>query len=289
MPSLCRWVIASLVVCAMTLIARSDRPLNRPVSLDKIEGGDLFVLDASGTVARLSILDKSLSIKGSFKLPVDAYPTDLVSAKLFSEPTLLISSNNQKQAFVSQYSLDGKLKNSWGLWNSISGLDVDYNAHIIYVANSAEPEIYQIVLHQSYKSSPAFVASVDGAKQIGPLVCDVKNGRLLLGDISNGKILEFNLKTRKSRILSEDFGSPQALLISPSSSFLYIADAAKKKIFTLDLSQPKARPKVFAALTGFRSPSGLARLDDGRLVVSDDEAGELFILSTTGVLEFTVP
>jgi hypothetical protein len=57
---------------------------------------------------------------------------------------------------------------------------------------------------------------------------------------------------------------------------------------TYSIAQPKAGPKVFAKLPEFRSPSGLAWVDEG-LAVSDDGAKKLFFLSKTGSLQEALP
>jgi DNA-binding beta-propeller fold protein YncE len=275
-----------LLLSPLTITAAPEDRLKRPISLDKIDNGDLFALDATGTVIRLAVSDKKLTITGAFELSAIAYPTDLVSAKLFDQPTLLISSNNQKAGFVSQYSLAGRLEHFWAFRNSVSGLDVDYNSHIVYVASSETSEIFQIKLESSRQIGPSFMGAVLGSRQLGPLVFDVAKNRLFVGDIATGQIFEFDLKTRKSRVFARDLGSPQALLVSSGSDFLYVADASRRKIYAFDLKQGNTSPKVFSALPEFRSPSGLARLEDGRLIVSDDAAGVLFVLSKTGTLQF---
>jgi sugar lactone lactonase YvrE len=115
----------------------------------------------------------------------------------------------------------------------------------------------------------------------------VPNRRLLIGDLGTGQVFEFDLESRKSRVLSRVFQSPQALLISATSDVLYVADASRRKIYVIDLKRKNTPPKVFSALAEFRSPSGLARLEDGRIIVSDDEAGKLFVLSQNGELQST--
>jgi hypothetical protein len=270
----------------MVTVASPDR-LKKPTAVDKISSGDLYVLDSSGAVFRLAPSGTSLAVKSSFNLPSFSYPTDLVSARLFTKLTLLITTNNQNFGFVSQYSPDGKLEYTWTFRNGVAGLDVDYDSHIVYVASSNSPEIYQINLQPSTQTSPTFTGSVLGARQLGPLVMDMGKKLLFVADLISGQIFEFNIKTRKSRILANNLSSPQGLLLSADSTLLYIADGPRRKIYVMDLKRGKAIPQVFTAVPEFRNPSGLARLADGRLVVADDEAGSLFLLSKTGMLQST--
>jgi len=280
--------IVSMLFVSLPLFAPSAEQLRRPISLDKIDNGDLYALDSSGTVFRIAVSGEGLAIKNSFSLPATAYPTDVVSANLYNHLTLLISANSQLLGYVYQYSVEGKVEQFWSFRNAIAGLDVDAKSHVLYIAISQTSEIYQINLQPSKQAGASYIGVVPRAKQLGPLVFDViGKDRLLLGDVGDGQIFEFNLKTRKSRVFASNVGSPQALLISAASNVLYVADALHRKIYLVDLKQENAAPKVFAALREFRSPSGLARLEDGRLIVSDDEAGALFVLSKTGTLQFT--
>jgi DNA-binding beta-propeller fold protein YncE len=280
-------LITAFLLVSLNTLAGSNDQLKRPISLDKIEPGDLYALDASGAVFRLAVSNSGLAVKGGFRLPPFAYPADLVSAQLFNQLTLLITTNNQKSGFVSQYSLDGKLQHLWSFRYGVAGLDVDYKSHIVYVSSSYAPEVYEINLQAAGQTSPGFSGTVVGARQLGPLVVDMRKGRLLLGDLEAGQVFEFDLKSKKSRVFVSNLGSPQALLLSDDSTALYIADGSRKKIYVCDLNSATQTPKVFAALPGFRNPAGLARLGDGRIVVADDEAGSLFVLSKTGQLQST--
>src|ERR1051325_2231589 len=101
---------AMLFLIAFDNLRASNDQLRRPISLDKTEPGDLYALDASGIIFRLAVSNSGLEIKGSFRLPPFAYPADVVSAHPFGQLMLLITTNNQKAGFVSQFSSEGKLQ-----------------------------------------------------------------------------------------------------------------------------------------------------------------------------------
>lgn len=291
------FVLLTLIFLLPPLTIRQNaKELRRPIALDKIDGGDLFALDASGAVLRLKASGQTLTLSGSFSLStiVSSAPTDLVSAKLFGQPTLLVTTNNQRSGFLSQYSLEGALQNTWTFRSSVVGLDVDYNSHIVYVAAYNTPEIYSVNLQapnaqaQQQRLGPAFVGSVLGARHLGPLAVDLTRSCLYLGDVETGQVFQFDIKTHKSRVIARHFSSPQALLLSSDSSSLYIADAQGRKVYILNLTQANATPKIFSALAQFRSPAGLAKLEDGRVVVADDRTGVIFILSQNGTVQSTI-
>lgn len=292
-----KFVLLTLILLSPPLtIGQNATGLRKPIALDKIDGGDLFALDASGAVLRLKASGQTLAASGSFRLStlVSSAPTDLVSAKLFGQPTLLVTTNNQKSGFLSQYSVDGALQNTWTFRGLVVGLDVDYNSHIVYVAAYNTPEIYGVNLQasnaqaQQQRLGPVFVGSVLGARHLGPLAVDLTRSCLYLGDVETGQVFQFDIKTHKSRVIARHLSSPQALLLSSDSSSLYIADALGRKVYILDLTQANATPKIFSALAQFRSPTGLAKLEDGRVVVADDQAGMIFILSQKGTVQSTL-
>ena len=281
-------VVSSFFTLAFALYAPPASDLRRPIALDKISSGDLYALDMSGSVIRIAASSGGLSIVGSFELPVFSYPSDLISAKLFGQPALFVSANTQRFGTVSQYSLEGKLHHRWTLNYAAAGLDVDFNSHTLYIANADRPEIYQISLQETQFRDPSFLTEILGARRLGPLICDVSKQKLYLGDVEAGEIVEFDLRTRKSRLLAEGLSSPQGLLLSPDTKLLYIADSSRRKIYALNLQPGKNSPKVFSAISDFRSPSGITRLEDGRIVVADERASAIFVLGANGTLQSTL-
>jgi hypothetical protein len=283
-------LISSVLFFSLGIYGASAGELRRPIALDKIDGGDLYALDASGIIFRLSETGSGLGIVGSFELPAFSYPTDLISAKLFGQPALFVTLNSRTSNLVSQWALDGKRQHDWSFTRAVGGLDVDFNSHILYItASGRHPEIYRIILQPPQYTHPEFIGEAVGAGRLGPIVFDPSRNKLFVGDIETGRIFEFDIRTHRSRVVSTRFSSPQALLVSADGNLLYVADGSRRRVYKLDLARPNATPRVFAAIPRFKSPSGLARLDDGRIVVSDYDAGKLFVFSRTGTLESTFP
>jgi hypothetical protein len=68
-----------ITVLLVTLAGRGVGQLSRPIAMDKIEPGDLFVLNLSGTILRLHPGSTGLSLVNQFTLPGQQHPADLVS------------------------------------------------------------------------------------------------------------------------------------------------------------------------------------------------------------------
>lgn len=281
--------LAVALLLPLLLPAQTFNRPKRPVAVETSAGGDLFVLDASGKVLRLKVTAQGLTSAGDFPLSPPLSPTDLALAVSVEQPVVLVTSDNQRSGFLTQYSLEGKVQKTWVFPRLVLGLDVDRNSKIAYVTSFDVPQIYSVSLQQTPRTKeghdPEFVTEVLGARRLGPLTVDSRRGRLYLGDIEAGQIFQFDMKTGKSTVIARDLASPQALLVSADGSRLYIADASRRKVYGLDLKTPGSTPKVFSSLRQFRSPAGLAMLEDGRLVVADEQAGVLFVLSQQGTIQ----
>lgn len=284
-------IVVVFVLPTHDTLGQKSTGLTRPISLDKINGGDLFALDASGAVLRLKIGPQGATPVSSFKLPVLASPTDLTSAQLFGRNVLFVTTNNQKAGILSQYTLEGTLQNRWLLRNLVVGVDVDPNSYVVYLAAYDAPEIYRVRLQrpsdQSKQASlsPEFVGSVLGALHLGPVIFDLSRGCLYVAELDAGQIYRFDLETSKSRVIASNLSTPRAFLLSADSNLLYIADSSRRRIYVLDLKRNKAIPRIFSEATQFRSPCGLAKLEGGEVVVADEQASMIFVLSKTGSVQ----
>jgi hypothetical protein len=225
----------------------------------------------------------TLTPSGSFDLPSMQAPSDIVSAIASRQRTVFVAAQSSRGGSVFQYDLDGRLLSTWTAQHILSGLDFDKSANTIYVASYDRPEI----LCSPISNRGGILqecGEIIGARQLGPVIVDTSRGQLLVGEVQNGEIYSLDLKTHKSRLLTGNLGSPQGLLLSADSKQLLIADAIRRKIYRLDLSRPTAAPVEFSSESVFREPVGLALLSSGSIVVADDRANALFILSPTGRL-----
>jgi len=275
-----------LLIASAQLISAQNQALGRPVAIDRLPPGSLFVLGAQGVVRAVDFQGGKPVITGTFRLPSGWAGSDIVSAQVGGQNNLFIAVNYGLTGQVSMYSATGTLIRSWPLSSGVAGIEYDAADSTLYVASGRTPQIFRIAMTNG--SQPEFVAQASGSQRLGPILYDAGEKALLVGDLVMGAIYKVDIANHKSSMLFSGLTSPQALKLSRDGSTLFIADAGARRIMSYSIAQPKAGPKVFAKLPQFRSPSGLAWADDG-LAVSDDGAKKLFFLSKSGSLQETLP
>jgi hypothetical protein len=278
-----RWLVILLTI----ILGAAQGQRMRPIAMDKIESGDLYVLGLSGHLYRLRTQIGGMSLITQVDLPGAVYPVDLTSAKLNNQAALFVSYNNEQFGAVSRYSIDGKIEHTWFLRSGVAGVDIDYVTQTLYVASSDSGEISSINLKNN--DAPKYIASILDARKLGPLVLHVPKRLLFAADIETGNIYEANLATKKTRLFAPRMGLPQAMLVLEDQNILLVADSAGRRIYSIRLNEPTTHATVWAALPDFRSPSGLARLATDQIAVSDDSTGKLFALSMDGRLLYSYP
>jgi DNA-binding beta-propeller fold protein YncE len=283
---LAQFFLSALLIASAQLTIAQKAELGRPVAIDKLPSGSLFVLGAQGVVRAVDFQNGKPAITGTFRLPSGWAGSDIVSAQVGGQNNLFVAINYGLTGQVSLYSTTGNLIRSWTLRSGVAGIDFDAADSTLYVASGRTPEIFRITMANG--SQPEFVAQASGSQRLGPILYDAREKALLVGDLVMGAIHKVDIANHKSSLLFTGLTSPQALKLSPDGSTLYVADAGARSIMTYSIAQPKAGPKVFAKLPEFRSPSGLAWVDEG-LAVSDDGAKKLFFLSKSGSLEDMLP
>ena len=283
---LAQFFLPALLIASAQLITAQKAELGRPVAIDKLPSGSLFVLGAQGVVRAVDFQNAKPAITGTFRLPSGWAGSDIVSARVGGQSTLFVAVNYGLTGQVSMYSTTGTLIRSWTLRSGVAGIDYDGSESTLYVASGRTPEIFRITMANG--SQPEFVAEASGSQRLGPIVYDARDKALLVGDLVMGVIYKVEIANHKSSLLFSGLTSPQALKLSQDESTVYIADAGARSILTYSIAQPKAASKVFSKLPQFRSPSGLAWVDQG-LAVSDDGAKKLFFLSKTGSLQEALP
>lgn len=283
---LTQFFLSTLLIASAQLTTAQNAALGRPVAIDKLPSGSLFVLGAQGVVRAVDFQNGKPAITGTFRLPSGWAGSDIVSAQVGGQSILFVAVNYGLTGQVSLYSTTGNQIRSWTLHSGVAGIDFDAADSTLYVASGRTPEIFRITMANG--SQPEFVAEASGSQRLGPILYDAREKALLVGDLVMGAIHKVDIANHKSSLLFTGLTSPQALKLSPDGSTLYVADAGARSIMTYSIAQPKAGPKIFARIPEFRSPSGLAWVDEG-LAVSDDGAKKLFFLSKTGSLQETLP
>jgi len=283
---LAQFLLSAFLIASSQLIPAQKSELGRPVAIDKLPSGSLYVLGAQGVVRAVDFQNGKPAVTGTFRLPPGWAGSDIVSTHVGGQNTLFVAANYGLTGQVGMYSLTGNLIRSWTLRSGIAGIDYDAASSTLFVASGRTPEIFGIAMTNG--SQPEFLAAVSGSQRLGPILYDPNERALLVGDLVMGAIYKVDIANHKSSLFFTGLTSPQALKLSPDGATLYVADAGARKIVTYSIAQPKAPARVFAASPLFRSPSGLAWVDGG-LAVSDDSARTLFFLSKNGSLGETLP
>jgi hypothetical protein len=283
---LVQFSLSVLLIASAQFITAQKAELGRPVAIDKLPSGSLYVLGAQGVVRAVDFQNGKPAITGAFRLPPGWAGSDIVSAQVGGQNILFIAVNYGLTGQVCMYSTTGNLIRSWTLRSGVSGIDYDASDSTLFVASGRTPEIFRITMTNG--SQPEFVAEVSGSQRLGPILYDPNEGALLAGDLVMGAVYKVDIAHHNSSLLFTGLTNPQALKLSQDRTTLFVADAGSRSIVSYSIAQPKAAPRVFAKLPRFRSPSGLAWTEEG-LAVSDDGARRLFFLSRTGSLEDMLP
>jgi DNA-binding beta-propeller fold protein YncE len=277
---------ALLIASALQAAAQTD-DLGRPAAIDRLASGSLYALDEQGSVHAVDFPGGKPAVTGSFRLPVGGAESDIVCAQLGGKDVLFVAANFGLIGQVSIFSTTGQMsKQYWNLPNGVAGIAYDAADSILYVASGRTPEIFGINVLKN--GSPVFLAETPGSQRLGPILYDVRENALLVGDLVMGAIYKVDIVSRKAALLFGGLTSPSGMKLSADGSLLFVSDDAARRVVTFTMAQPGSAPKVFAKIPQFRSPSGLAWVDEG-LAVSDDGARKLFILSKSGALLAMLP
>jgi sugar lactone lactonase YvrE len=283
---LAQFFLSALLIASAQHLTAQIQGLGRPVAIDKLPSGSLYVLGAQGVVHAVDFPNGKPVLTGAFRLPSGWAGSDIASAQVDGRNVLFLSVNYGLTGQICMYSPTGNLIRSWTLRSGVSGIDYDAASSTLFVASGRTPEIFRITMAMG--SQPQFIAEVSGSQRLGPILYDSRENALLVADLVMGAIYKVDISHPKSFLLFSGLTSPQALKLSPDGTTLFVADAGARDVVTYSIAQPRAAPRIFARIPRFRSPSGLAWADD-RLAVSDDGARKLFILSKSGSLEDMLP
>ncbi|MGI9102222.1 MAG: SMP-30/gluconolactonase/LRE family protein [Terriglobales bacterium] len=198
--------------------------------------------------------------------------------------TVSTQSEQAGQGLLMQYSLDGREQQKWSVFGRVlAGVAVDAKKGEVYLGDSSNAEILILNLGKgTARTGPQYFARVAGASRLGPITLDAEGHRLFAADVEQGKVYVIDLSRRKSALVASGLGEPSALTFSPTLRTLYVADAARRCIWQIQVDTAVPRLKTFSAVTELREPRGLAMRPDNTLWVADYGARAIFLLSPTG-------
>jgi hypothetical protein len=259
----------------------APRKIGTPVAITR-SSSELYVLSMGGTVSVLHITPGGLIERNHFSIAGADRPIDLTSSKSDDIESLFVCSRqDEKTAYITQYSPSGKVIKRWLLPDTCTGLDFDRTERAVYFGTSPSNRIFRIKVRDG--SGPISVGEIGRAGSIGPIAVDAIRHRVYAGDARDGSVYEFDLTTGKVRIVASGLGDVPAINFAPDGFVLYVADASHRRILQVRTTLDVPRAETFAEGI-FRRPSGLAHLGQplGGLAVSDSSAGSVFLLSSTG-------
>lgn len=260
--------------------------LERPVMLDSNgPGSELFVLDASGSLHELRVTQNSLEEYGRISLPPELTAADMTYSLSGGQQSLLIAGVESGRGIVVRYSLDGRSLKTWSFRNICSGIDFGAATHLAYVATSDSNEIYRLDLQGT---EITYVTRIANAAKLGPLAFDEARQEIYVADVASGRIYQYSIATKASKVLVTDLSAPNALAFDPEASRLFIADPGRRAIFTVDTRSRKPVAAEFAS-DPLKAPYGMTLISKGRVAVADYGANSVLVFSSKGGLLFRFP
>jgi hypothetical protein len=278
--------------------------LSGPVAVDRISDSEFFVLSSDGSIRRL--LNTGNNFQQVAKFSVQGFPIDFTYSVSEGVASVFVCSAIVDKGVISRYSTDGALMKHWWLWHTCGGLDFDPQEHMLYVASTDTNEIYRLDVRKDGQLES--IGELPIAGKLGPIVVDSDRKLVYASDIAEGKVYEYDVAKRFSRVIAANLGSPVALFFDAKTKLLYVADATAKRILALTINRSRqgrqssiltSRPtkqstsnltvRVLLQSANLRSPSGVVPAGNGELVISDYGANRIFVVSSNGQVSFQYP
>ena len=279
-------LIASIFGLPPWVVGQDRAKLQRPVMMDSNgPGTDLFVLDESGILHKFHVTQNSLEEYGRSPLPAEFTPADMAFAAAGGQDSLLFAGTQAGHGALVRYSIDGVALHTWTFRNICSGIDFSTAKHTAYVATSDSNEIYRVDLT---KPDPTFVTRISEATKLGPVALDEGHQQFFVADVASGKIYEYSLASKTSKVVAAGLSAPTALAFDAESNRLFVADPGRGGIFTVDTRAAAPAPIEFAPGT-LKSPYGITLISGSRVAVADYGANRAVVLSVKGDVLFRFP
>ena len=189
---------------------------------------------------------------------------------------------------LESYDSKGKHLHSWKVGGAAAGasaVGVDSSHQTVYVASLIGGEIYRLEL--GGKQEVQYVLQIPGASRIRALAVDPARGRLFAGDAFDGRLYVVDLARRRAELLSQGFGEPSALAYDGRARKLYVADVARRKIWTIRVDMKTTAIATFSSVP-FHEPLGLALDAAQNLWVCDRADRVIYGISPSGQVLQTV-
>jgi DNA-binding beta-propeller fold protein YncE len=285
-----RWpfatALALLFAFPLLMLGQNSEPVialkvGKPVAISGTTSTGYFVLTADGVVYRYANGPSGLTFSGRFNLPMSGQATDLTMSRMGQQDSVIVASWSSSEAsgWIYRYSPEGKMLHSWRISKVVSGLATDDRNQILYFtayfSSVASNELYRINLPGG---QPEFVCTIKGIERAGAIAVDAGAGIVYVADAFGGKLIQIDLSSKQSTVLTKEFKLPSAIYLKDESRTVYVADAVRKTVSAINLAGPATNSTVVGQSSKFRSPSGLAPGPGESLLVVDSEADAVFLL-----------
>lgn len=260
--------------------------LEHPVMMDSNgPGSELFVVDESGDLHELRVAQDNLHEYSRASLPHELTPADMTYAASGGQGSLLIAGTESGRGVVVNYSFDGRTLKTWSFRNICSGIDFGQKTQSAYVATSDSNEIYRLDLKGT---EITYVTHIENATKLGPVAFDEAQQELYVADVASGRIYQYSISARTSKILVSGLSAPTALAYDGEASRLFVADPGRGGVFTVDPRSSNPLLAEFAA-GSLKSPYGMTLISNGRVAVADYGANSAVVFSSKGEMLFRFP
>ena len=186
---------------------------------------------------------------------------------------------------LQRFAVDGKLTGEWlaGPALALSGIAITADGRSAYLTGGQSTEVFRLDLSRA-RSTPNLVTVLPRAEKLGALVLDSKRRRLFVADPLLGTVNAVPLDRSRPGVFVDGFDEPTALALDSTGDRLFVIDAGENRIFAVELTAEKPKPRVFAVVKGLEDPHSLAVGADGSVWVTSYRNPTLYRLSATGSL-----
>lgn len=255
-----------------------------PGAVTALRNGDLAIMDSSHGIAIVSGANAPRSIVRDFRGAVASDLTPLGD-------TLLVTLNIREKAAsfsrLAQYDLSGKKIAEWALnqpGGILAGVAVDPAGQFVYCTDARLGQVYRADL-RSKKPSLDFLTKIRDAAILGPLVVDAKKRRLLVADVQTGRIYAVPFDAPRTGVSIVNEGTlveAVAMSIDPATDTLYIADAARRRIWTGSTAADRISLKSMQVSQSFGAPSSVSVASGGSVWVGDRRRKRVWLFASDG-------
>lgn len=279
---------AALVTCSLLWAAALPLAASEvePTSLYLLRSGDLAILDVNQGLFLLSAKSGQVRPLGRSFTPFVAM--DMAGAFLDGGDNLFVTlslwnARGDNRTQLARFNAAGERTGDWPLPEKLarlSGVAVDPEKKIAYVANTKPAEVYKVDLSRP-RTPMVRMPGIRGAERLGSMVLDARRNRLLIADPYLGRIYAYDLAKGYGEVLFEKVGEVGGLTLDPATDRLYIADIVRRRVLVANLSE-RSSPAPLAAKIPLDEPLGLALGGDGTLWIADKDDEEVLSLTSAG-------